>query len=398
MNHLRAPVLLLLASGGCSSSSSSTLPTDAQIHAFTRVSNVLLVQVDVAGTTGLLGVDTGDPYVLLNPMPFSSAPSVGSVSTLTVESDNLRNVPVITSSQSPTGPDPSVPLGGLLGCTVLCNSVVSFNYRDTVFTIGSSAAPSGLMPEIKTPFSLKGGGKVQVNGTSVTLPKSRIVVNVDIEGSKHTLLVDTGATDVILAQALYSAITKDGRTQLSGGTVDTTSGMSTASFTRVKTISLGGTTANGVVVAHDVSFDTNLADVSSDAGETIEGSLGGTFLQNYFVTIDYPGGELHLARYTDTSFILDPGQIVGFAVAGSSSGGYVVGKVFAGTDAASKGVTVGDDLVAIAGQTLSGMSPSEVSVLLGGKVGSTKTVQFGSAQTLGNQTVTLKVDELLPLP
>ena len=44
------------------------------------------------------------------------------------------------------------------------------------------------------------------------------------------------------------------------------------------------------------------------------------------------------------------------------------------------------------------MSPSEVSVLLGGKVGSTKTVQFGSAQTLGNQTVTLKVDELLPLP
>jgi len=386
--------------GGCSSASAPTdaLPTDAQIRAFTRVSKLLLVQVDVAGTTGLLGVDTGDPFVLLNPTPFSSAPSVGQVSTLTVESDKLTNVPVITSSQSPTSPDPTVPLGGLLGCTVLCSSVVSFNYRDTLFTIGSSAAPSGLLPETRLAFQLLGGGTTQAGGVPLTVPKSRIVVSVDIEGERHMMIVDTGASDVVVDQALYAAITKDGRAQVSGGTVDTTSGMSSASITRVKTLSLGGAQAKGVVVAHDASFDTNLADVSTDAGQTIEGSLGGTFLENYYVTIDYPAREIHLAAYEDKSFIVDPAEIIGVAIAGGTGDGYPIGKVFPGTDASDKGVQVGDIMVAIDGQTLSALSVSEVTVLLAGKVGSTKSVQFGSAQTLANQTVSIKVDELLPLP
>ncbi len=74
---------------------------------------------------GLVGVDTGNPFVLLNPMNFPEAPAVGSVSSVTVGSDTLQNVPVVTSDISPVGPDPSVPLGGLLGCAFICSSVVS---------------------------------------------------------------------------------------------------------------------------------------------------------------------------------------------------------------------------------------------------------------------------------
>jgi hypothetical protein len=402
----RTPFLVLIALAGCSGSSSPTgtddggdgLPSAAAITAFTRVTKILLVPVDVAGTTGLLGVDTGDPFVLLNPTTFPGAPAVGSVATLSVESDHLTQVPVITSSDSPTSPDPSITLGGLLGCTIICKSVVSFNYRDTVFTLGSSASPSGLQADVKLPFALKGGGMEQSGGIPVTEPPSRVVVSVDIEGTMHTMIVDTGASSVTVNQALYSALTADGRVQLSGGTVDTTSGMSSASFTRAKTVSVGGADATGVVVAHDSAFDTILESASADAGETIEGSLGGTFLDNFFLTIDYPNTELHFARYSDTSFIYDPAEIVGVSLGGESPDGYIVEGVFAGSDAASKGVTPGDQVVAIDGQKVGGLTASETSVLLGGKVGSSKMIQFGTAKTLGNMTVSIQVSELLPLP
>jgi gag-polyprotein putative aspartyl protease/PDZ domain-containing protein len=392
---------ILLALGGCSSSSDAGdggLPSAAATLAFTHLTNLLVVPVDVAGTTGLLGIDTGDPFVLLNPTTFPSAPEVGSVSTLVVESDHLTKVPVITSSDSPSSPDPSVPLGGLLGCTVICSSVVSFDYQNAVFTIGSSTPPSGLMTATSLPFAFKGGGTVQAGGMSVTVPRSRVVVSVEIEGAAHTMIVDTGASATVVDQAVYSALTSDGRTQLSGGMVNTTSGSTTASFTRVKTVSLGGAEVSGVLVSHDSSFDSNLADVSKDAGETIEGSLGGTFLDHFYLTIDYPGSELHLAPYTDTSFIYDLAENIGVSLAGANSDGYEVAMVFAGTDAASKGVEAGDVIVAVDGQMLASLTLSEATVLLGGKVGSTKMVEFGDAQVLANQTVSIAVSELLPLP
>ncbi len=128
------------------------------------------------------------------------------------------------------------------------------------------------------PFSFVGGGVVQSNGIQVTEPQSRVVVTVSIEGVSHTLIVDTGASDVFVNQAVYDALTSDGRAQLSGGSADTTLGTSTVSLTRAKTIAVGGASAQGVLVTHDSSFDMNLTAISSDAGETIEGSLGGSFL------------------------------------------------------------------------------------------------------------------------
>lgn len=392
---------LLLASCSSSPSDKSTpfvLPSSADILAYTRLTNILVVPIDVAGTMGLVGVDTGNPFVLLNPMNFPQAPAVGSVSSVTVESDTLQNVPVVTSDISPVGPDPSVPLGGLLGCAFICSSVVSFDYRAALFTIGASAPPSGLNPDTMLPFSFVGGGVVQSNGIQVTEPQSRVVVSVSIEGTSHTLIVDTGASDVFVNQAVFDALTSDGRAQLSGGSADTTLGTSTVSLTRAKTIAVGEASAQGVLVTHDPSFDMNLTAISSDAGETIEGSLGGSFLENFYVTIDYPNRVLHLAPYADTSFIFDAAEVLGFVLGEQAGDGYPVVEVLTGTDAAAKGVQVGDTIVAIDGQMLTSLSLSELGVLLGGKVGSTKSVQFGAAQTLSGQTVSIKVDELLPLP
>jgi hypothetical protein len=54
-------------------------------------------------------------------------------------------------------------------------------------------------------------------------------------------------------------------------------------------------------------------------------------------------------------------------------------------------------MVAIDGAPLASLTLTQVEVMLGGAVGSTKSVQFGSAATLANQTVSIAVDELLPL-
>jgi hypothetical protein len=399
MSRRTLALLPFLVVCACSSSSSKqeALPSAADILAFTRVTNLLTVPVDVEGTTALLFVDTGSPIVLLSPTRFPQAPAIGSVSTLSVESDDVANLQVVTSSVVPPSPDPSVPVGGVLGCTVFCTSVMSFNYRDAIFTIGSPTPPSGLKPETVIGFSFKGGSTVQVGSTPVAIPRSRIVVSVDIEGTAHKMIVDSGATAVTVNQALFAEITEDGRAEVSGGSLTSTLGMSTTTLTRTKTLGIAGAQAERVVVAYDSSFDTNLSAVSTDAGETIEGSLGGTFLENFYVTVDYPNRKVHFAPYTDTSFILDPGATLGFALTLSGST-YSVAEVFSGTAAATKGVGVGDVIVAIDGQTLASLTLSKVAVLAGGKVGSTKSVQFGAAETLADKTLSFTMTDLLPLP
>ena len=78
--------------------------------------------------------------------------------------------------------------------------------------------------------------------------------------------------------------------------------------------------------------------------------------------------------------------------------GYPVDGVFAGTDAAAKGVAAGDLIVAIDGQPLSSLGAVEAAMLLSGTVGSTKMMEFGvtASVALSGQTVAIRVDELLP--
>jgi C-terminal processing protease CtpA/Prc len=117
------------------------------------------------------------------------------------------------------------------------------------------------------------------------------------------------------------------------------------------------------------------------------------------VTIDYPNRMLHLQRYTTRDHIVDEFKRVGVRLALAAQGqGYPVVLVDAGTDAAQKGVAVGDSIVAIDGQALAPLGPVAASRLLSGPLGFAKMVEFGATQlaALSNQTVALRVDELLP--
>jgi hypothetical protein len=207
------------------------------------------------------------------------------------------------------------------------------------------------------------------------------------------MILDTGATSVTVSQAAFTALTADGRTQIMTGGVETTSGTSTTSLARAAKIIVGGVEVDSVVVAHDTSFDTNLASVSMDAGQTIDGSLGGDFLHDFFVTIDYAASTVQFARYSDVGFAVDDAEALGIALEAEGND-YDVSAV--STAAAAQGISVGDTVLAIDDVALSGLALSQATLPLYGKVGSTKVVKFGAAQQVANQSLTMVVEEFLP--
>ena len=369
----------------------------ADLIAFSRLTNAIPTEITADGSTAYGVVDSGNPWVLLDPAAFPSAATLpasgGALDAITAGGVTRTKPYVIPTSTGDVSGDSTLTLRGNLGCSVLCGQVASFDYRAVTFTLGDTAptdAPTDLGAPLSVPFTLSGGG----TDDGVPIPASRVVVPVVIEGTTFSMIVDTGASDVILSAGAYNSIVADGRVQTDGGMSQTTTGTSDSSITRVRSIVVGDATVDRPVIGHDAAFDANIAEVSADVGHTIDGSLGGTFLRNYYVTLDYPNQIVNLAPYPDTGFLLDPGEMIGLMVQ-YVDGGYFVSAV--STGAAELGVNVGDIVVAIDGQDLASISPLQVATLFYGTVGTTKKVTFGAAATLDGQTVDVTVEEMLPL-
>ena len=366
----------------------------------------------------------GNPFADLDPSYFPSLtglPDVGgTVPSIALNGEPTLNAFVIGGSALDVGIDPTLLVYGNVGCSTLCGHVPSFNYRDGIFTLDAGAPPAGLGPEIVVPFTLEGGDLVQ-SGQSVA---SRVIVTVDLEGNPYEMMLDTGATNITVSQAAFDALTADGRVTIDrssraaatvGGrrdgdvrrarvndrvTIDgvegTVDGTSTSKLTRAATVGTGGVVATGPVIVHDSSFDMILANISTDVGHTIDGSLGGTFLENFYVTIDYANGMVHFAPYNDPSFILDQGRTIGITLDAPQDGGFPVLSVTG--DAATKGIEIGDLVIRIDDVDFSTAGYFEAVETIYGAVGTTKMVTFGNAAQVSHMTVPLVVDEALPLP
>ncbi len=395
------------ATAGCGSSSSPALlgsqtvtaspPSPADLVAFSRLTNAIPTEISADGSTAYGVVDSGNPWVLLDPAAFPTAATLpangGALDAITAGGFTRTKPYVIATSTGDVSGDSTLTLRGNLGCSVLCGQVASFDYRAVTFTLGDAApadAPTDLGASLSVPFTLSGGG----SDDGVPIPASRVVVPVVIEGITFSMIIDTGASDVILSADAYNGIVADGRVQTDGGMSQTTTGTSDSSITRVRSIVVGGATVERPIIGHDAAFDANIAEVSADVGHTIDGSLGGTFLRNYYVTLDYPSQTVNLAPYPDTSFLLDQGEMIGITVQ-YVDGAYLVSEVSTAT--AALGVNVGDIVVSIDGQDLASISPLQVATLFYGTVGATKKVTFGAAATLEDQTLDLTVEEMLPL-
>jgi hypothetical protein len=371
----------------------------------TLVQGDMVIDVTVDGVTGTVVVDTGSPIVGLDPEPFAGAglpDGDGTVPTFAVGDVTFSNAPVIGADLL-SGGDPTTPLDGTMGCTILCNFAIALDYRDQTFTLGTSTMLPGNIesPGQSVAFKLEGGGVGQLGGTSfeTTLPKSRIPVTVTIEGTAYSFLLDTGSGDTVISQAILSTVTADGRATMSSED-EVIGGTSSSTITRLRSVVVAGAEVDGILATADSTITADLPAISAEVGHEVDGLLGGSFLREFYVTVDYPGGMLHFQRYTVGGPTFDDLDSVGASVGASDgSGGVTVNGVFPGTDASAKGVSVGDVIVAVDGQSLASVGETAAQTALGGPVGSTKMIQFGQASSpaLSMQTVAIAVDDLLPL-
>jgi hypothetical protein len=393
--------LLSLAVAGCGGESNpqpEPFPS-ADTKDFTRATGLVTAEVTVDQQGGRLIVDTGSPVVLLDPSAFPAAPQVGQVGTLVVnETSTFSSVDVISAADL-TSPDPDVPIGGLLGCTIVCKQKASFDYVSGKVFLGGGVPSAAVGPTQKLPFSFEGGETVSQSGQSVTIPRSRVVVSVTIEGVAHPMIVDTGASSVTIRSTAFAEIVKDGRPTLKGPTIETTEGTSNSIITRVATMSVGPVESKDVILVGDAATDMFFDAVAKEVGHPIDGSLGGSFLGRHFVTVDYPNETLELAAYDDPSFMVDLGTSIGFLL-GNDGPLLVVQSVDPGSEAATKGVSIGDTVKAIDGKDLTKLIPSQIVELLSGRPGLAREVSFGTAKSsaIGDKTVTLHVVDLLALP
>ncbi len=396
-----ASVLVSLALAGCGGGDSQSQPEPfgpADTTDFSHATGLITAEVTIDDQGGRLIVDTGSPVVLLDPDAFPNAPEVGTVDTLVVDKKStFSNVDVIAAG-SLSSPDPAVPIGGLLGCTILCEQKTSFDYASGALMLGGGSPTASVGKTVNLPFSFEGGETVSEDGQSVQIPRSRVVVTVMIENVPHPMILDTGASSVTLRSSAFASILKDGRPTLKGPTIETTQGTSNSIITRVATMSVGDAAAKGVIIIGDPSADTIFDAVAKEVGHPIDGSLGGSFLGKFFLTIDYPNKTLALAPYDNSDFLVDLGTSIGFLLR-SDGPLLVVDSVDPGSDAEAKGVSPNDTVKAIDGKDLSKLIPSQIVELVGGRVGSSRQVTFGTAKSsaIADKTVSLQVADLLPL-
>jgi hypothetical protein len=406
-------LVVACACGGGDGSSDFTTMGVPGVPSPTRVGvNLVFAEVALNGHAGgRLAVDTGSPLMLVDAAKFPGlvlGTKVQVTANLTVGGFTVDGIPVV---QNPTSNsmDP-LNFAGLLGGNVMQQFPIRLDYAnpDRALRFGMPAMEMGT-DGVETPgaaiaFNLEGGGRGSFMNEIVSFPATRIPLTVEIDGVSHPFILDTGASETTVRPALFTTITADGRAQLKGLPISTVAGPTEATVARVRTLGVGGATVTNPVVmsigdAGDVG-DMLLNGIESEVHHPIDGLLGGNFLREFMVTVDYPGQTLHLQRYTAAT-IVDEFKRVGFEL-GSASGAHQfgIGVVYAGTDAAAKQLSVGDEIVSIDGQALDALDSLTADTLLSGTVGTTKAVGLGRALAAGlsNTTVNVRVDDLIPAP
>jgi hypothetical protein len=436
---LVATATLSCGSGGSSSppdSGISTMGMLGQPSTALIAGNLIFVNASMntmaenPGSFGML-IDSGSPVVLIDPSLFGTTPPTTAAQIPTTVDLGLLDAtgqPVIVIDNAPVlqvsnAMMDALGFGGILGGSVMSQFSVQLDYaapKMEGFCLGCTASTDRTdvqLPGGGVSFTLKGGGHSSVTlGTDsqgnaidspgVNIPPTRIPVTVTLDGVDHPFIVDTGATEVSLRSTVYAQLVSDGRAQLvSGIAIMTIAGASNASLTRAKTITLGGETVMDAPVMTIMSTpaDQLLDGISNElGGPPIDGLLGGSFLRNFLVTIDYPNGQLHLQPYL-TPPIPDEFRRVGITIGLDATGrNFVVSSVYPNSDAAAKNIMVGDQIVAIDGTSLISVGyVANADQLLDGTPDTSKTITFGSKTgdpSLANTMLSVKVDDLIPNP
>lgn len=347
-----------------------------------RFTNLFLVPTTIDDAAGPhLIVDTGAPINIIAPGTLPDPPRSGDVSVklrnVDVLSLSFPRLPILAADFLSGSIGNGITLGGVLGCSVLCDFAVTFDYRAGTVTLDGTEDVEGLETPTEISFFLKGGGAASLGagGAIVSLPRSRILVDAIVEGVPATLVLDSGASVTMLRSALANEISPN-RVTIDGPIVSML-GSSTIELMRVADIALDETVAEGIVVGKG-GLDSLLDQLGDEIGQTVDGILGASFLQEFHTTVDYPARTVRFARYESRDHVLDVGRTVGFRIDAAGSAGFAeITEVFDGTDAADQGLTTDDTILAIDEISVEDLTADDLDALLSGADASSHEIDFG---------------------
>jgi hypothetical protein len=303
-------------------------------------------------------VDTGSPVTLFDTDYYGGSPGVDTVD-LTAFRQTFPAVDVVRFDAFGPLPAGAIPrIGGLIGSDFLIGRALTVDYHDARGYLfdsltGDPWVAGRLRPSVTVPFQLEGGGSFGIPGDgSVPLSATRVIVDIDVEGTALSAIVDTGATHTFLEEGVFRSLGDAGRPVLDGVDVGLIGGGSSGFLSRVRRLDVGGASVDGASVL--VVPGTSLfSSVSSETGRTIGALLGNTFLRAFLTTFDYRDRELLLAEFSDQDHI-DAREWIGpgFAVGDGPSGDFLITDVYAGTDAEAAGIVEGMVVTEIDGSSV----------------------------------------------
>ncbi len=356
----------------------------------TPLLGLFTVPVTVDGRSGPpMLVDTGSPATFVRRESYGTNVAEGNVGTATLAFGALSLVGVPIVGGDPLGLAPAV--GGVLGVNLICQFTSTWDWQRSRFSLGAPPTDAAVTEEVvRMPFTLVGGGTLRLaNGTTVPIPATRLMVDVEIESRRLRMLLDTGAASTGISDAMVAAFTADGRRSRTL-TVVAQGGTMQQQLFRVRRINALGVSREGsLVIGYSAA---NLANVAGEVGGTVDGLLGADFLRPWLTTIDYPAHEVVLRRYRDASHVRDPMTRVGMFLVANAAGEIFTGEVPMGTNAYDRGFRMGERVVSIDGTAVAGMSRDTVDALLLGTEGQSRRV------VTDQRDADVRVEDLLPLP
>lgn len=355
-------------------------------------------------------VDTGTPKSFVVPMVAGMEDDAFVLSTLSgwdVQGIGAESEVVVTRDLPAAilpmiGPD----FGGILAADILAEQPFMLDPRRGRLILDDDGVFDEWLVETeeptRAPVSVEGGGVMcMTEERCFEHDGLRILVDVEIEGTTTTALLDTASTYTTMGQRLRDELAGDPMRP----SVSISRGWDTWDFIRVDELSVFGATLCDVPVRVRPDVDTALARLSVETGHRVELLLGHSFLLHFMTGVDYDHGVLTLARYSqqvpvETEMFESFGVWISEPVPDSRC--RFVTALAHGSSASEAGLGVGDCIVTIDGRESSEWSESELMVRLeGAQLGSTLEltvigVPEEGAETPPPRAVTIEKVDLLP--
>jgi hypothetical protein len=401
MRALLAAVALVMACGG-GDDGLDYEGTAGQPMAASFDGWVASIDASASGAAGTLLLDSGSPLTLLDNDHFTSLPDGAHEVDLVAGDLTFPGLPVLAFDVINYEQSREPALDGIIGGDVLGSFAFSLDYAGQRAwladddTLPSGADAGALEDPIEVDADIAGGGVVGMPGATREVGATRFLVEAEIEDLPDPVwvLIDTGASSVVLAGSLVDQLTSEGRPRLDGVTVGTAEGSTTAYFTRVWSLRLGEG-ALGSVPVLVLPDDDIFAALGSEVDRPVAAVVGGSYLRWFLATLDYPDERLVLRRYREPTHI-DPDEFIGVGFElEPSANQWRVSAVYPGTDAEAEGLEVGEVVYTLDGTEIGGLTADEVDeVVAPFELGDELPVGIERAGTMTE--VLVRVEDLLP--